>query len=133
MPPGASVKVKVIRKGQEKTFGVTLGTLPDQREAKAEPETSKQRGTNVPQLGLTIAPHSGGGVVVSKVDPDGVAAEVGLTKGDVILEVADKKISNASDVRNAVDAARKSGKNPVLMRVKSGNAVRYVAVPVNRG
>jgi serine protease Do len=133
MPPGASAKLKVIRKGQERTIDVILGTLPDQREVKAEPETSKQRGTSVPQLGLTIAPHSGGGVVVSKVDPDGLASDVGLINGDVILEVAGRKVGNASDVRNAVDAARKSGKNSVLMRVKSGNAVRYVAVPVNRG
>jgi serine protease Do len=70
MPPGAPARLTVVRKGKEKTFNVTLGTLPDQSEAKATAETPRERGTTLPQLGLTIAPRAGGdGVVVSNVDP----------------------------------------------------------------
>ena len=54
MAPGATVKLTVLRKGQEKTFTLTLGTLPDQREARAEPNTRDQNGTSVPRLGLTL-------------------------------------------------------------------------------
>ena len=98
MAPGATVKLTVLRKGEEKTVTLTLGDLPDQREARAEPNTRDQSGTAVPRLGLTLAPAgevagSGNeGVVVTNVDPDGLAAEHGLKTGDVILEVAGKKV-----------------------------------------
>jgi serine protease Do len=42
MSPGAAVKLNVIRKGLEKTFDMTAGTLPEQPEAAAVLETSKQ-------------------------------------------------------------------------------------------
>ncbi len=134
MSPGTAVKLGVIRKGQEKTFSVTLGTLPDQREANAVPETpSRGGGATVPQLGLRVTPQAGGGVVISEVDPDGVAAERGLKKGDVILEVAGKRVGNAADLRAAIDAAQKGGRRAVLVQVKSGNATKFVALPVSRG
>ncbi len=131
MPPQ---KLTVTRKGQERTFNVTLGTLPDQREARVTPEAPRQRGTNVPQLGLSVAPQpGGGGVVVSNVDPEGTAAEHGLRNGDVIVEVSRKKVATAGDVRHAIDAAQKSGKKSVLLRIKSGTSMKFVAVRVNRG
>src|SRR6185503_8160198 len=56
LAPGATVKLSVWRKGEEKTFSLTLGELPNQREAKATttPDTNPS-GTNVPRLGLTVA------------------------------------------------------------------------------
>ena len=62
--------------------------------------SATRSGTDVPQLGLTLAPAgqvagSGSeGVVVTNVDPDGIAAEHGLKTGDVILEVAGKKVAS---------------------------------------
>ena len=89
------------RKGEEKSISLTLGELPKQREARAARRTPPaRRGTDVPRLGLTLAPAgqvagSGSeGVVVTEVDPDGVAAEHGFKTGDVILEVAGKKVAN---------------------------------------
>src|SRR6202045_3778488 len=52
LPPATSVKLTVMRKGQEKTVSIVLGNLPDQREASVAPEGSKQRGATVPRLGL---------------------------------------------------------------------------------
>jgi serine protease Do len=53
--------------------------------------------------------------------------------GDVILEVGGRKVANAGDVRNAVQAAEKSSRRTVLMRVKSGDGTKYVMLPVGRG
>jgi len=134
LAPGTAVKLTVTRKGQEKTISVTLGELPAQREAALEPDTRQPRGASIPQLGLTVAPKAGSeGVVVTKVDPDGAAAEQGFKTGDVILEVSGKKVGSAVDVRNAVQAAEKSSRRTVLMRVKSGDATKYVTLPVGRG
>jgi serine protease Do len=132
LAPGTTAAIGVIRKGQEKTFNIVLGNLPDQREANANPETPKQRGTNVARLGVLVAPGADG-VVVTNVDPDGVAAEQGFQAGDVILQVAGKKVASAGELRNAIDAAQKSGKHTVVMRVKSADGIKFVAVPVGRG
>src|SRR5712675_2358582 len=48
MAPGASVKLTVLQKGQEKIITLTLGDLPNQREARAVPETRPPSGTSVP-------------------------------------------------------------------------------------
>jgi serine protease Do len=131
LPPATSVKLTVMRKGQEKTVNIVLGNLPDQREASVAPEGSKQRGATVPRLGLAVAPQTGGeGVVVTNVDPDGLAAEQGFQTGDVILQAAGKKVANAVDLRTAMEAAQKAGKHTVLLRVKTGDGIKFVAVPV---
>ena len=62
------------------------------------------------------------------LDPDGVAAQKGLKAGDVILEVSGKPVSRPSEVTAAIDAAKADGKKSVLMRVKSEDSTRFVAL-----
>jgi len=131
--PGTSVKLTIWRKGEEKTFSVSLGELPSQREARAAPGAGPT-GSDVPRLGLTLAPASqvagsgSEGVVVTNVDPNGIASEHGLQTGDVILEVGGEKVSNPSEVRSALNEAQKGGKRSVLVRVKSGETTKFVAL-----
>jgi serine protease Do len=142
--PGNAVKLNVLHKGQEKLINLTLGQLPNTLEAKADNDNGDQgsavpRGTDVPKLGLTVAPANSvagagkEGVVVTEVDPKSAAAERGFKEGDVILEVGGKSVASAGDVRDAINAARTDNKNSVLMRVKSGGSSRFVAVPVAKG
>ena len=141
--PGAAVKLNVLHKGQDKVVNLTLGQLPNTLEAKADTDNSDKggvtRGTDVPRLGLTVAPANSvagagkDGVVVTEVDPKSAAAERGFKEGDVILEVAGKSVTNAGDVRDAIKAAASDNKNSVLMRVKTGGSSRFVAVPLAKG
>ena len=124
LPPGTSATIGVIRKGQEKSFNIMLGNLPDQREANANPETPRQKGTSVPRLGVSVAPAADG-VIVTGVDPDGLAAEQGIKSGDVILQVSGKRVGTAVDLRNVIEAAQKAGKHTVLMRVKSAEGIKF--------
>ncbi|MEA2942413.1 MAG: serine protease Do [Bradyrhizobium sp.] len=144
LAPGAAVKLNVLHKGKDTVVNLTLGQLPNSLEAKADTDNSDKggsakRGTDVPKLGLTLAPADTvagagkDGVVVTEVDPKSAAAERGFKEGDVILEVAGKSVANAGDVRQAIDAARTDNKNSVLMRVKSGGSARFVAVPLAKG
>jgi serine protease Do len=139
MSPGNSVKLGVIEKGTEKTVNLTLGELPAQREAKADAQDNEQPGSDVGKLGLTLAPASSvagsgsQGVVITGVDPNGMAADAGFKTGDVILDVAGKEVSNPADVRKALADARSDGRKNVLMRVKSGEGTRFVAIPLSRG
>jgi len=137
--PGSAVKLTVVRKGNERTFSLTLGKLPKVEQlAKATTRDDGERGAKVPRLGLTLAPAkqvagSGDeGVVVTAIDPDGPAASRGFKTGDVILEAAGKAVSVPSDVSKAIAEARRDGKRSILVRVKSSGGTRFVALPVDR-
>jgi serine protease Do len=137
MRPGTEAKFGIFHNGSEKTVTVKLGTMPNQNTAQNEQTHSNPE--NTAPLGLTIAPADSvpgkgrQGVVVTEVNPDGPAAERGIRSGDVILDVGGKAVSNPSDVRQAVSDARSSGRHDVLMRIKSGNSTRFVALPVATG
>ncbi len=136
MTPGATAKLSVWRKGEEKSFSLTLGEVPKEREARAASPDFDAAGASLPKLGLSLAPAgeiagSGSeGVVVTEVDPDGLASEHGLKSGGVILEVGGTKVATAADVRKAVGEAQKNGKHAVLMRVKSDDTMKFVAIPL---
>ncbi len=136
MNPGTTIKLGLFHEGQEKTVTLTLGTLPNDKQAANEQTQHQLPESDVPKLGLTLAPGSkapgtdGKGVLVTAVDPNGVAADHGLRVGDVILDVGGKAVSNPSDVRDQVADARKDGKHTLLFRVKSNEGTRFVALPL---
>jgi serine protease Do len=138
--PNATVKLNVLHQGKDQTVSMTLGQLPAMQEANAgSSDASPSHGSDVPRLGLTVAPASSvagagkTGVVVTDVDPNSAAATRGVKQGDVILEVAGKSVANPADISDAVKAAHADSKNSVLMKVRSGNGSHYVAIPVANG
>jgi serine protease Do len=133
--PGTSVKLAVLHNGENRTMSLTLGQLPDQRQANAgEQQGTGEKGT--PRLGLTLAPASdvdgagNRGVAIMSVDPNGPAAERGIKEGDVILDIAGKAVSKPADIREQLTELRKEGKHTALMRMKSGDRMKFVAVPL---
>jgi serine protease Do len=82
-------------------------------------------------LGLKLAPAAeisgieDRGVIVLGVDPNGGSADLGI-----VLEVTRKAVHTADDIGKALNEARSAGRHAALMRIKSGNAIRFVAVPV---
>jgi serine protease Do len=135
MAPGTTIKLGVVRGGSEKAFNLTLGELPNKREASADDSRGGRRNRNdEPRLGLSLAPAGGSepGVVVADVDPSGPAADFGFKAGDVILEVAGKRVTTPDELRTELGRARSEGKRSVLMRVRSEEGTRYVAIPLGR-
>jgi serine protease Do len=55
-----------------------------------------------------------------------------MQTGDVILDVGGKSVSKPDDIRQELAALQRAGKNTVLMRVKSGDSTRFVAVPFGK-
>jgi serine protease Do len=133
MAPQSTAKLTVIHKGKEQSASVTLGEVPKERQAQADP--AEQKKADKAPLGLTLAPAASmagagtEGVVVADVRPDGPAAERGVKVGDVILEVGGTRVSSPADVKKALSEARTASKNSVLMRIKSGDATRFVVLP----
>lgn len=143
MPPGATVKLNVLQKGKENTVDLTLGELPNAKEARASGDVERggraQRGVELGRLGLTVAPAQSvagagrEGVIVTEVERNSLAAERGIKEGDILLEIGGKPVASASDARDAIASARNENKQSVLVRVKSAEGTRFVAVPLGRG
>ncbi len=127
--PNTGVELSYIHDGVEKTATVTLGVLPNDKTARGD-EPAKAEPGSFKSFGMSLAPAGAGkpGVVIAGVDPDGAAAQKGLREGDTILEVAGHAVTRPADVKQALDAARKDGRKAVLLRVKSEEGVRYVAL-----
>jgi serine protease Do len=138
MSPGAKITLSVQRGGEQKSIALTLKQMPDdQKQAKAD-TSDDQDGSSVPHLGLTLAPAAqvegagSKGVVITGVESDGAAAEHGLQTGDVILDVGGKSVSSVRDIRKSLADAKSAGRGNILMRVKSGNGTRFVALPLGK-
>lgn len=139
MAPGSSLNLDILRKGATTAVTLTLGQMPQERQAKAETGQQSGSSSGLPSLGLMLAPArdvagaGGQGVVVTGVDSDGIAAERGVRTGDIILDVGGKAVTNAGDVSNALSAAKSQGKHDILMRVKTADTMRFVALPTGNG
>jgi len=131
MAPGTAVKIDILRNGIERTASVTLGEIPVTPFKAAAAPTQP-----VPtELGLVLAPaatiEGAGrqGVVITEVDPSGLAAEKGLAAGDIILDVSGNPVTTSADVRKALSRAQESGKRDILMRAKiKDGGIRFVAL-----
>jgi serine protease Do len=137
LSPGTSVKLGVIHQGQDKTVILTLGTLPNEKQAANTNQNQREvPDSDIPRLGLTLAPASkvagadGNGVVVTAVADGGIAADHGFRVGDVILDVGGKSVTTPADVRKGLADARKDGRHTVLFRVKSSQGTKFVALPL---
>ncbi len=133
--PNAKADLKVWRTGSESDITLTLGTLPNEKVAKAEiaPDNGK---ASLSKFGLSLSPAGDvpgagkAGVVVTEIDPDGNAAQKGLKVGDVILEAGGKTVNQPAEVVDVINEAKKAGRKAILLRVKNGEETHYVALAI---
>jgi serine protease Do len=135
--PGTTVDVKVWRANKEQFVKVKLGTFPGSKEEIAKLEHGSGPAgdvTALEQLGLSLAPGKvKEGVAIAEVEQGTDAAQKGLKAGDVILEVAGEPVSSPADVSAAIKKAKGLARKAVLLRVKSGEQFRFVAVQLKKG
>ena len=140
LAPGTNTSIEVMRFGKPETVSVKLGTFPGATEvAKAEP--GKPASTELSQLGMSLsvlpagakASFKEGGVLITDVDASSDAALKGLKAGDVILDVQGQAVSSPADVETGVKNVKAAGRPAVLLRVKSGDSVRFIAVQLKQG
>jgi serine protease Do len=107
--PGTSTDLVFVRNGKTETRSVTIGELPTQ---VVEAETREEG--SVEDLGMTVEefdessprkPRSGRakGLVITQVDPQGIAARADLQAGDVIVSINGKDVSSIDDFRAATE------------------------------
>jgi serine protease Do len=133
--PSSKIKLQVLTAGKTHDVEVTLGRFPTDRKVAVGGGDDATPPTVMRSLGLTVASASDvgegkDGVVVVTVDPDGPAADRNVRVGDVILDVQGRGGATASHCAAAVDQARKAGRQSVLLRIKSTDGTRFLAVPI---
>ena len=128
---GKTVKVKAIRGKGTETFSVKIQELKEEETAERGSGTTEDLGLTVQTLTPELAENLGverslKGVVVTQVEPGGPAADAGLRRGDVILEVNRQAVKDADAYKKALKAAGK-GKS-VLFLVRRGDNTIFLAV-----
>ena len=131
--PGSKAKLAIIRNGKQEDLTVTVADraklFPDAEAAAEEggdqgnPEDSKF-GLSVrsipPDLAQRLDTAPNKGVLVQDVKPGGFADDLGLSRGDVILEVNKKPVNSEADF-NSVQSQLKSGQDVVFLVKQRGN------------
>ena len=130
---GSKVPVKLFRDGKIETVTIMVEKLVDGSNGDTAGAASSERlGMVVSELTKELAAKlgvkEGSGVVVSEVKPGGVAENVGINQGDLILEVNNVKITTVAAYDKAVTAAKKG--SIMSIRIRHGNSFRYVAFTV---
>jgi Do/DeqQ family serine protease len=138
IPPGTNVKVSALRDGKEQNFQVALAELPVRKPADSDEQTEGDASLGrTGKFGLNLQPltadaasrfgleASDQGLLITRVNPEGSAANAGLRQGDLIQEVNRKPVRTIADFTTAV---QQSGSRPVLLLIKRRDAVIYVTV-----
>jgi S1-C subfamily serine protease len=142
--PGTEITLTVMREGSEQQFKATLDELKSENspnsnsegEDKKEPEKSPEGG----KLGLDLQPLTPeiaqrlkipdtNGMLITSVDPSGAAAEKGVQRGDVLLEINRQEVSSFEDVKSAL---AKSGDRTILLLISRGGQTSYITIQPNR-
>ena len=146
--PGTEITLEIVRDGKEQELKVKLGEFDTKTEKssnapKSPGETEKPtKDEQDGKLGLNLQPltpeiskklnidEEVKGVLVTEVDPSSPAAEEGIARGDVIMEINRTLVSTLDDVRTAL---KKSGDKPALLLIsRSGRTVFISVKPVKK-
>jgi len=79
-------------------------------------------------LGIEVSNTSGGGVMVSRVEPNSPAGKLGLGRGDIILRMNQKTLSSRDDFYRAL--VRNRNQSSVIIVIKRKNIYYYVSLPL---
>ena len=142
-PVGKSVKVKIWREGNIKTFSVKLGELElaennnliKNKQKKGQTKSFPKIGFEIKQLDdqdikkFKIKKFTRG-IIISDVKTNSKAFKSGLREGMIIVRVGQSEVSDLSIISNAIEKAKKQKRNALLMLVNFEGTDRFVAVEI---
>jgi serine protease Do len=133
---GTKAEVVVLRDGDRKTLEVEVGRFPDDTKVarggeQEAPEEARAEayGMRIQNLSSELAEQLGieeeiEGVVVTQVLRGSPASEAGLRRGDVILEVDRKPVSDVGDFEERLGDAERGA----LLLVRRGDNTLFMAM-----
>lgn len=128
-PAGQKVEMEIFRDGKPYKLAVTLaGSDSAAMKPKSVAPQSGWFGMTVEELPRNLRVRGLSGVIVTEVEPDGIAAEAGIRPGDVIVSVNQKRIASLSDYARIMKEAER--KDSVALLVKRGDSSIYFALKI---
>jgi serine protease Do len=125
---GETIKVKILRDGQEKIIPVTIAERTERAELASAQQMGEAFGMTVQEITPQIVQHLGlaikKGLIVVDVTEGSIAEEVGLQPQDIILEVNKVRVTAMKDYQREMTKAGKKGSITLLIR--RGKASFYV-------
>jgi serine protease Do len=132
--PGSKVSLAFIRNGKPQETTVTIADraklfaarLGEDQEGSDESAPKQNKfGMTVrkltPEMADRLEVPSGKGVIVQDVKPGSFAEDVGLGRGDVILEV-NKQAVNSEEEMSRIESSMKSGQDVVFLVRQRGSS-----------
>lgn len=121
--PGRTATLSVWRDKARTSVDIVLGETPDERRASrlgfdVRPVTA--------ELARQLNRRSTEGVFVTSVEDGAAAAEAGIQRGDVIVEVNRRPVKTLADFESATRDIKKGER--LTVRLERGDASLYVAV-----
>ena len=133
--PGTKITLKVLRDGKEKTIPITVTELKEERFAKdtGDAEEESPVGLVVEDLDAQLARRLGlkesKGVVVVRLKAGSAAAEAGLRRGDVILEINGQEVLNIKGFQKIMSKVPKKSFARILVKRRGRTLFFAVEIP----
>lgn len=132
---GDRVKLRIVRDGEEMNLKVTLGDAESQVAAADSDKRLKGLGLTLTPLTDALRERLGldadvSGAVVARIDPNGLAAEQGLRRGDVLVQADRQPVESPGDLAKTLASAKKAGRSSVPVLVRRGGAQQFASLPV---
>ena len=131
--PGTTVHLTVWREGKQMNFNVKLDQLPSEGKGKAgvPHHGSAGRGLGLTdptqQLRERLQLGDQRGALVASVKPGSSAARAGLQPGDLITQVGNQPVKDASDAQRLISQAH--GDKPLRVRIMREGRGLFVVLP----
>jgi serine protease Do len=128
--PGHQAKLRILRDGTSKVVTLTVAAKTEAAEAAVNTSPTETAALE-PRIMLALAPAdraASRGAIITSVTPEKLAAARGLKTGDVVLSVGRTPVANPDQVRQQLEALRRAGKQTVLIRIRAGSAIRFIAL-----
>jgi serine protease Do len=145
--PDTTVRLEIVRKGEQQELKVELGRLPEDGGASilrphGTSSAQHEEESSLRELGIVQASalnaglarelgiDDGPGVVVRRIRPGSAAQEAGLQEGMVITEVMDQPVSDVAALARALD--REEVQRGVRLTVRYEGVERYLVLKRHR-
>jgi len=125
---GKPARVTVFRDGKALELTMSLSSAESAPRQQRETGGGEEQPGRADLLGLVVDDSGQGGVVVVEVGRGSVAAEAGIRRGDVIVSINRKKITNSGEYQRSIQQAGRGGSLTVLVR--RGDASIYFALRI---
>jgi len=139
-PVGTKAKLVVFRDAKELSVEVLIGELPEEHAVAGGVQPSNSLDDDLgftvqaltPELAQSLGIEDHAGLMVSNVRPGSIAADVGLQRGDLIVEAGtgDKRrpVTSVKDLETILTGSKNQN---ILMLVKSNKQTRFVLLKRN--